>query len=571
MHGSSSREIWIDAALALGIALVLALIGCVRSWAELSQLRLPDADDMMRLQQIRDWLGGQRFADLTQYRLGAAGVPMHWSRLPDLVPGALIRLLEGPLGRHAAELAAVIAWPTALLVAALWLAGQIGRLVGGAEVGWRTMIVAAAAYPASTAFAPGRIDHHGLQLVLLLVSVWALLRPASVRNGLVAGFAIVLSLVTGMEMAPLLAVIVAAAVLEWGLREDGARARLAGLGAALFAGTLAASVVFRPLAWSYPACDGFTAASARAMLIGSLAPLALAALPTRWSLAWRAGAALAAGGAVAVAVALAAPACLSPYGQVPPLLRQLWLDRVLEAQPLIAAPLAVVVAHCGLMAAGLVAGCWQAWRTPTRPWLLLLVLQLAATAVTLVQLRGFYAGALLAAPALGALLARVAERGGARTVAAWLVSGGLVYPVAAQALPPAATPARVAIGAGASCTAPDLVDRLARLPAGVVMAPTDTGAAAMLPTRQRFIAAAYHRDVAGDLAMYNFFIGSPDNAERLARQWRVRWVVACDGFGGVSAPFAAQLLEGRQPGWLRPLGQVATGARLFEIALPATR
>src|SRR4051812_32234181 len=92
---------WGDLGGALLLAGLLTLAWTLQGWANLSALRLPDTDDMVRLQQIRDWLGGQAFGDLAQHRLGAApGLEMHWSRLPDLIPGALIALLSPLLGAH---------------------------------------------------------------------------------------------------------------------------------------------------------------------------------------------------------------------------------------------------------------------------------------------------------------------------------------------------------------------------------------------------------------------------------------------------------------------------------------
>src|SRR3954451_11239769 len=82
-----------DALLAMLLAAVLAAAWSVRDWHQLSALRLPDTDDVMRLQQIRDWIAGQSFTDMSQHRLGVApGMPIHWSRLADLVPAAIIAL-----------------------------------------------------------------------------------------------------------------------------------------------------------------------------------------------------------------------------------------------------------------------------------------------------------------------------------------------------------------------------------------------------------------------------------------------------------------------------------------------
>lgn len=561
MNGTA-RSAWIDALLATLLAVMLTAAWAWRDWANLAALRLPDADDVMRLQQIRDWLGGQAFADVTQYRLGADGVAMHWSRLADLVPAGIVRLLEGMVGRHDAEVVAVIAWPAMLLAAAIALVGRIARTVGGSAIARPAMIVAAVAYPASTVFVPGRIDHHNLQVVLALIATLMLVRPGSLKTGVVAGAAASLSIVVGMETAPLLAVVGTVMVVDWVLGGATARNRLLGFGVALLAMTLASSMVFGTTAWGYAACDGFTAIASRAMMIVSLAPIGLALAGSGASVRQRLGLGVASGLAVGAALAVGAPQCLSPYGGVDPLLKFLWLGRVGEAQPLFAAPLAVAIGYAGLTLAGIGAGAWQAWRTRSRGWMVLLALQLGALAVTVVQLRGAYAGAILAAPALAALIVSARRAGAVPLAGAWLASAGMLYPLAAEAMAPTVLPTR----GGASCTAPDLIDALGALPTGRVMAPIDTGGPAIAATRHRLIAGAYHRDGAGNLAMYAFYRGSPKAAAAIVRDWRVSYVVACDGFPGVAAPFANQLQAGRAPAWLHEVARVPSGGRIFAVA-----
>ncbi len=557
------RSAWIDALVACVLACALAAAWAWRDWANLSALHLPDADDMMRLQQIRDWIDGQSFSDLTQYRLGENGVAMHWSRLADLVPGGIIAALQGMVGRHDAELVAVIVWPALMLAAAIALTGRIARAVGGAEIARPAMIVAAIAFPASTLFVPGRIDHHNLQVVLLLLTTLMLVRRGSMTAGLVAGIATSLSLVIGMEMMPMLAIAGMIAVADWVKGGREARDRLMGFGIALCAATVACSIIFRPLAWDYPACDGFTAISARALMIASFAPIGLALIGWDSSPKVRLALALASGLALAATLAGSTPQCLSPYGRVAPLLQKLWLARVGEAQPLFGAQPAVAIGYAGLAVAGLVAGLWQVRRSGDRGWWVLLALQLGAAAVTVMQLRGAYAGSILAAPALGAAIVAARRAGAVPLIGAWLASAGMLYPIAAQAMIPAR-----AEPSGASCTAPDLIAALGRLPRGRVMAPIDTGGPAIAETRQQLIAGAYHRDNAGNLAMYQFYRASPDRARLLAGQWHVDWVVACDGFPGIAAPFSADLNRGASPDWLRPVERVPSGARIFAVNSP---
>ena len=79
MASTASRRDWQgDAWAAILLAFALVLAWSLRDWQNLSALRLPDTDDVMRLQQIRDWLAGQRFSDVSQHRLGAGGLAMHW-------------------------------------------------------------------------------------------------------------------------------------------------------------------------------------------------------------------------------------------------------------------------------------------------------------------------------------------------------------------------------------------------------------------------------------------------------------------------------------------------------------
>lgn len=557
--GAGRSTVWRDNAVAAALALLLAVVWAWRDWAALSVLRLPDTDDVMRLQQIRDWLGGQGFGDLAQHQLGAAGLEMHWSRLPDLVPGAIIAVLTPVTGAHAAELVAVILWPLLLFAAALMLVASIARLVRvSAPV---AVIVAALAYPASVLFLPGRIDHHGVQLVLLLILVRAVIGCGGWRSGVAAGAASVVSLVVGMETAPFLALGGGVLVLRWAVAGERERPRLLGYGATLALGFGLAAILFRTSGWNAATCDAFAAPLWRAAQVAALAPLALA-LAGRWLGAPRARLiAAAALGGVALAVALAlSPACLSPYGGVDPLLERLWLSRVAEAQPLFGAPLDHAIGYIGLALAGLAATYWQWLRTRDAGWAVLGAFQIAALALALVQLRGIYAGTLLAAPGLAALITYARERGALALAAAWVASAGFVYPALGSfAAPP--TPA-------ASCDGGAVLAQLTAQPVATLAAPIDLGAYALAETRHRVLAAPYHRNAAGNLAVYRL-VDLPVGAARAeAKRLRVDLIADCGGaWDELGAPPAgslrAALRAGTPPEWLTP---VAPGASVYRVA-----
>jgi len=574
--GTERHEVYGDALAAILLACILAIAWSLRDWHQLTALRLPDTDDVMRLQQIRDWLAGQHFTDLTQHRLGAApGLPMHWSRLADLVPGAIIAALAPLIGTHQAELVAVITWPTMLFAAALFLVARIARSMGGPNVARTAAIVAAIAFPATTIFLPGRIDHHGLQIVLLLIVARTLIRPPTLGHGLTAGLAAAASLVIGMETAPLLAAAGLAMAGEWLFARHAADDRMMGFGIALGAGLLGASIVFKNTHWTYAACDGFTVVAWRGAVIAAFAPmlLALAARDVAEP-AMRAMLAILVAGVIGAGVIAVAPECLNPYEMVDPTMARLWLGKVGEAQPLFRAPTGIAIGYAGVMVAGIVAAGWRLYATRDVRWIALLTLQGAALALTCYQLRGAYAGAILAAPALAAVIAEARRRGTAWLAGAWLVSAGMLYPLAADAITPHRdTSARAMAGSGAgSCTSPEALATLGRLPQGRLLAPLDLGAYAIGATTLNVVGAPYHRNDAGNLAVYRFFLGTPNDAAAIARQWGVRYVALCaDSFRELGdaatgrGQMVAQLRAGHLPPWLHPIPGTTAGLIVYGV------
>ncbi|MEI9927950.1 MAG: hypothetical protein WDN44_10010 [Sphingomonas sp.] len=129
--------------------------GRSRDWPNLALLRLPDNEDMARLAQVRDWLGGQGFNDLTQHRLGPpGGASMHWSRIADAGPALLILLFTPLLGTHGAELAMVLTYPGLLFLAYLLLVARVAQRLGGESAATPALLLAAIALSDDQPFHP---------------------------------------------------------------------------------------------------------------------------------------------------------------------------------------------------------------------------------------------------------------------------------------------------------------------------------------------------------------------------------------------------------------------------------
>lgn len=567
--------------LALVVTVMMTVCRTGLEWRRLAAGFLPDNDDMMRLAEVRDWLAGQGFHDLMQYRLGMGdGASMHWSRIADAGPAALLALFTPLLGEAAATTAMLVGWQALLLVAYLLLSARNARLLAGDRAQVVAVVLAALAFPTITLFKPGRIDHHGIQIVLALVVVGAILARATWRSGLLGGVAAGLSMAVGLEVAPELVAAFAALGLMWIVRGAPEHRRLGGFGVGLGGTTLALLVFARPVVWPAEWCDGFTPASVNATMASALAFGALGLAGGRMpDIRARVLLGTVAGGAVAAWALHASAVCFGgPYGALHPFLKIAFMDNVSEARGMFAGQQSWLIglAFGGLSLAALIPLA-IILRDPARrgqwwPFALFLVLSVVAAVA---QIRVTYIVAGLATLPFVAMLTGLLDdprKVGLRLLL-WLAGSGIVYHFLATGLDAlAASHWRKAQVAQQSC--PDVVPLqvLARLPRGTVMAPLDSGAYVIGMTPHRTFAAPYHRNNRGNMAMYRFFLSPPDRAQAMARSLGVDYVVTCpytmeeavlDDLRRGSLIEALQ--AGRVPAWLTPVVRVPAGAAVYRV------
>jgi len=578
--GDALRVDWL---VALAVAALLSACWAISDWNQLGRLVLPDTDDMMRLAQVRDWLAGQGLNDWTQYRLAPpAGAPMHWSRVNDLAPAAIIGALTPLVGRYAAELAAILLYPGMLFACAIFLSARIARKLWGPSAAIVAAILAALAFPGTTVFVPGRVDHHGLQIVLTLAAVLALMRPAGRAGGVLAGVALGLSLVIGLETAPQGAALIAAVFALWVVDGPAEQGRLSSFALSLAGVTLFFLVFLRPSLWSADLCDAFTPASTTGVLAGSAALLALG-IATPQLPDWRrrllvGGVA----GAIVIGGTLAAfPACVTgPYGKMDPFLLREYMPHISEANGMFALPFRQACSLAGLLLAGAAASIWMVTRRPER-WattLPIVVVIAVSLLVAIAQVRGAYLGAPAAVPVLAGLVLAAREARRWRLpllIAAWSASAGIAY----HELPGAvlrifdrgSTPAFGRVGLR-DCLQGDVWQQVDRYPPGVTMAPTTLAAYVIGATRMSTIGAGYHRNNRGNMAMYRFFLGTPDQAAAIAREWHVGYVLFCpDDFSEMDVDrrfphsVATMLRADRAPAGFERLPLEGTALRFYRV------
>lgn len=562
------------AGIVLAIALAAALTAgwAAQDWAMIARSYLPDTDDVMRLAEIRDWLGGQAFNDLAQHRLGSpGGLPMHWSRLADLGPAALILTLTPLLGRIGAEQAMLVVYPAGLFVAAMLVAG---RLADHMSPGTRliAIVVTALSFPAASLFVPGRIDHHGLQILLVLWFVERLVAPSTARAGAGAGLAAALSLAVGLETLPL--ILAGMAALLWRYAEElpssaGFNRQLAAFAVALGGMTLILLLSVRPMFWSLRWCDGFTPGSSVAMLTAAAFFAVLAVTAPRVKGAGQRLSIAAIAGACALPVLLhGSAACFAgPYAPVDPLLRQLWLPYVGEARGLLEqASLGRAIGYGAmtLMATIVLAvSLWRGkWRQPR--WRTFAIIFVPGVLLALMQVRATYVVSALAVIPIAALIAdvRACITRPLPRVGVWALGAGMIWNQLGLMIDARLAPAAAA--ESPACGRADQARALAGLPPGRIIAPLDSGAIIIGNSAHEAVGAPYHRNNAGNAAVYRFFLGSEAQARSIAKAWQVDYVMLCPDSFSELGPLARQagrtvttLIAGHPPQWLRRIGDGA--------------
>lgn len=300
---------------------------------------LPGNDDYLRLVQIRDWINGQPWGDMTQYRMYPGDpIQMHWTRATDVGVVSLILLFDIFMPYSAAETAALIVWPMlllgGLLLGLITLARQISPRPGYV---FAVLVLFVFAFQTTMQFRPGRIDHHGLQ-IMLAVWIAALFLQSDKRphKMAIAGMLSVFSLYVGMESLPLVLAVVISAVLLWVFKDTSAGVRLKYFGGGLIGGSILWLALSPGGFTTSPVCDAWSPVYALAMILIGCVSLAIPYL-TKYARTWYVRFSLAGilGGAAGAIVLALFPDCISgPYARLDPLLKEVWLSTIREARPI---------------------------------------------------------------------------------------------------------------------------------------------------------------------------------------------------------------------------------------------
>ncbi|WP_156317375.1 hypothetical protein [Cypionkella psychrotolerans] len=325
------------------LAIVFVIVRAVQSYPSIQDVFYSaDNDDMMRLLSVRDWLNGQSWFDMTQYRvLPPEGIPMHWSRFVDLGIGGIISLFHLFMPMNQAENLTLVVWPSMLLVAMVLLTGCGTRKILGPNAASVAILSTMVWLPLfNRHFAPGHIDHHNVQILITTILAYALIWPVRpLRAGLIGGAAAACSLVVGLEMLVLIVLAGAMLTIRASFYRPGAGRKLIGFCSSLLVVSILGFLgQTAPSQWFVPYCDAMATPVLSLIMISAAAcmiPIAAARwLPSPW-------ARLAATAAIVLGSqwlfwSLIQPCLAGPYGALPLEVQNLIRNNISEAQGAVA-------------------------------------------------------------------------------------------------------------------------------------------------------------------------------------------------------------------------------------------
>ena len=569
----------------LGLTCLVYMVILVSGAGSVLSGNLPDNDDAMRLLQVRDLLAGAPWYDVSQPRLATSeGGAMHWSRIPDLGIAGLFLIADIFVSDAKAESFALLAWPLILSFGVAYMGFRLLRMLSvGAGVSFLAMVLLTQTYT-FVQFLPGRIDHHGLQVLLLAVVLCGLLGDER-KSAAVAGAALGLMVAIAVEALPVVAGCLIATGLMWIFARGMSAKRLAAFGGGLLVVSLTTFVLDAPgLNMSARAvCDAYGVGHLVALGVASVGFLCIGVLDQWDDKIWpvRFAVMTAIGGLAGLAGLITSPECLGdPYAALPADVSARWLSMVGEAMPLLAKEPAFVITHLPGLILGLAGVVWLILTSKGKQqtgWAMLCLLLIITALASLWQTRGLTFASFIVILIFAGLIAR--------TFTAWREQGGAKHLLVFAATFLAVSPLTWAtIGASQAESADDTLPAdvchtretlREMLPGGTltILSTIDAGAPILLHSPHEVLAAPYHRNVQGLSLVIRVFSGPLEEAEAMVRASGADAIYVCPGITAEDRLYAkwnrnglaAQLRDGTVPDWLYLEAEQASGAQLYRL------
>lgn len=552
-----------------------------------------DPDSNLRLQQIRDWMAGQAWFDVRLAHFGLEGfTPMHWTRLADLGPAALIAIFTPFVGQANAETIAVVAFPMLLriplLFACIWAVHRLVPTISTKIVGLAVLIVGMHLFLLHIHFRPGLIDHHNLQIIALVVFVGGALGVRTFQSGLISAAGMVSGLVVGFDAIPHVAAAIFAIGLLWLINPQQERAFLKGLGLGTIALTAVFGPVFIPQPWTTAWCDSWTVPIAAIMLgFGVTAVLLAGPLSALQDLWKRCVAAALFGGAILASLLWSFPACRNPLPLQDPLIQKYWMSSIAEnanaLQLMTEATSSVIVWLLPLVAAIYYLYAIKLKRFTLAAGLPLLATLAMGLVFGLMYFRGLPMLTALTLLIMGPLVAQLLLRLNVSDRRAFFYTGLSVLLVLVPAIIGIVRPDRPEPSNGASilsikqtaesnCLKGAVLERVQALPPGLMIAAFGQSEYLLRKTHHTTAFAGYHRAKDGNLWVIQWLIAKPEEAKAMLKQHQPKYLAVCPLSQQLHMmardnpdSLIGQAFIGKPPAWLKPVASLSGNGQVYEI------
>lgn len=564
------------------------VVWMIQYWGAFDPLAFRDPDDAMRLVQVRDFLAGQNWFDVSQHRVNPPlGGPMHWSRLVDMPIAGIILLVRPIVGVHWAEVIACITVPIMtfglICLSYFWAM----RRFLGTGLAVFTIALLATSFPILVQTPPLRIDHHAWQILMAAIVSGGIIHPNQRKGGLIAGIAMALWLHISSEGLPTAALVGGILALRYGLRKTEWQ-RLIGYFGILVAGSLALLLLTRGVQASLVAhCDSMSpvyiltlVAMVPALLIGRM--LCGSATFLRRCIPF--ALALTAAGATYYTVG---GICLAgPFATMDPLVYRVWLSSVMEGQPIWRQDAMTATVILAVSLTGILCMAWAWWCEDQADrrmnWLSLLLLAGGGLLTAMMVLRSMGTAHLFALPGIAWGIAKLYQR-----VRAFTSMPARVLCTLLLCIP---SPAGLAVMAAqfTGDTAKDdaaetpknkggqELARLSVLPRSVIFASLDVGPDILLRTQHSVIGTGHHRNIAGISLVLRGFLAPPDKAREIVLSTPASYLIFTPEQGEAKryintskTSLMAQLMAGHPPAWLVPVKiEGLSFARVYRVVRP---
>jgi len=524
---------------------------------------LPGPDDFLRLHQVQNWLSGQGWYDLTAYRMfPSVGADIHWSRFVDIPIGALISFFNIFTDTVTASRIASIVWPLALFLSSVALIVAISDNLIGKQHRLFALFFFVLSVDTMVEFKPGRLDHHNVQIVLLILMIFGICKGFGKYSSYFVGAIIPLTLVIGLDSVVCIFAALSFLAFDWALNREGAAKRLKETGLAIgISSPIFYALSFTPENWlSNNACDAYSSFYVAALVLLSIGFVFLAKASVinifgaKNTLVFRLLLGIAVAGTIIIVIFYIFPNCLEgPLGNISPELQVRWLDSVLEAKGLFER-MQIDLSYWGAQAIylSIVLGVaiWvvikRAIKTPELAVLGFIIV--ICILGTLYQTRIIRTGIYIIIPFCvifanmtwvylsnkfknNIMICYVAQASIclALTPFFWIAIGFIISSILPNntAIAQVGTNNKINSLSQISCTSEIAVNVLKDTKSGHVISDLNTSTALLVHTNHTVEGGSYHRNSESILNVLNFFQGSFEEAKEIADKSDADFVVIC--------------------------------------------